>query len=49
LANSFRLCRTAGGISEVSEGRGGKVEDLPAEGEAALTVVFLYLSTKQFV
>lgn len=34
-ANSFRLCRTAGGVPEVSESRGGEVEDLPAEGETA--------------
>lgn len=31
--NSFRLCRTARGISETSEGRGGKVESLSAKGK----------------
>ena len=35
LANSFRLCRTAGGISKVSKGGGRKVEALPTEGEAS--------------
>lgn len=39
--NSFQLCRTAGRTSEVSKSRGGKVEDLPAEGEAAYNHIFV--------